>query len=86
MFLKIQSTDSTQVNAKAREQRMEIYQKYKKIRDPVYARRNNIISCIPDFWLSIVSEYVVSAIAPTFICSEYIIIFTIVAVLASPCA
>ncbi|KAL8471574.1 hypothetical protein ACS0TY_028997 [Phlomoides rotata] len=42
----------TQINSRADEERMKIVHKYNKIRDPVYARRNDIINCFPDFWLS----------------------------------
>lgn len=56
MLLMIQSTDFMQVNAKAREKIKRIEHKYKEIRDPVYARRNNIINSIPNFWLTVVSE------------------------------
>ncbi|KAL8471575.1 hypothetical protein ACS0TY_028997 [Phlomoides rotata] len=40
------------INSRADEERMKIVHKYNKIRDPVYARRNDIINCFPDFWLS----------------------------------
>ena len=33
---------------------LEVEQKYNEIRRPVYAKRNEIINTIPDFWLTAV--------------------------------
>ncbi|KAL6652618.1 hypothetical protein ACP70R_011543 [Stipagrostis hirtigluma subsp. patula] len=40
------------VNEEASDKVLEVEQKYNKIRRPVYARRNEIIQKIPDFWLT----------------------------------
>ncbi|KAL2499960.1 NAP1-related protein 2 [Abeliophyllum distichum] len=40
------------VNEEASEKVLEVEQKYNEIRRPVYVRRNEIISSIPDFWLT----------------------------------
>ncbi|KAL8475670.1 hypothetical protein ACS0TY_028363 [Phlomoides rotata] len=45
------------VNSRANKEQMKIERKYNKIRDRVYARRNDIISCIPDFWLRIILHH-----------------------------
>lgn len=44
-----------QVNEEASDKVLEVERKYNKIRRPVYVRRNEIISSIPDFWLTAVS-------------------------------
>ncbi|KAL0450560.1 UNVERIFIED_CONTAM: NAP1-related protein 2 [Sesamum latifolium] len=40
------------VNEEANEKILEIEQKYNEMREPVYAKRNEVISSIPDFWLT----------------------------------
>ncbi|KAI3452313.1 hypothetical protein Pfo_008978 [Paulownia fortunei] len=40
------------VNEAANEKILEIEQKYNEVREPVYVKRNEIISSIPDFWLT----------------------------------
>ncbi|KAL2523102.1 NAP1-related protein 2 [Forsythia ovata] len=40
------------VNEEASEKVLEVEQKYNEIRRPVYVRRNEIISSIPDFWIT----------------------------------
>uniref|UniRef100_A0A0C9QL33 TSA: Wollemia nobilis Ref_Wollemi_Transcript_28871_1624 transcribed RNA sequence n=1 Tax=Wollemia nobilis TaxID=56998 RepID=A0A0C9QL33_9CONI len=40
------------VNEEASEKVLEVEQKYNEIRRPVYAKRNEIIHTIPDFWLT----------------------------------
>lgn len=40
------------VNEEASDKVLEIEQKYNEIKRPVYARRGEIIKCIPDFWLT----------------------------------
>ncbi|KAK7295354.1 hypothetical protein RJT34_18261 [Clitoria ternatea] len=40
------------VNEEASDKVLEVEQKYNEIRKPVYARRNEIIKTIPDFWLT----------------------------------
>ncbi|PIN23921.1 DNA replication factor/protein phosphatase inhibitor SET/SPR-2 [Handroanthus impetiginosus] len=40
------------INEEASEKVLEVEQKYKEIRKPVYDRRNDIIKTIPDFWLT----------------------------------
>jgi template-activating factor I len=43
-----------QVNEEASNVVLEVEQKYNEIRRPVYARRNEVIKKIPDFWLTAV--------------------------------
>lgn len=40
------------VNEEASDKVLEVERKYNEIRRPVYVRRNEIISSIPDFWLT----------------------------------
>nr|TKS00758.1 hypothetical protein D5086_0000180010 [Populus alba] len=40
------------VNEQASDEVLEIEQKYNEVRRPVYTKRNDIIKCIPDFWLT----------------------------------
>lgn len=40
------------VNEEASDKVLEVEQKYNEVRRPVYARRNEIIQTIPDFWLT----------------------------------
>ncbi|XP_010695709.1 NAP1-related protein 2 isoform X1 [Beta vulgaris subsp. vulgaris] len=40
------------VNEKASDEVLEVEKKYNEIRKPVYDKRNEIISSIPDFWLT----------------------------------
>lgn len=42
--------DLDKVNEEASDKVLEIEQKYNEIKRPVYARRGEIIKCIPDFW------------------------------------
>lgn len=50
---------SIQVNEEASDKVLEIEQKYNEIKRPVYAKRGEIIKCIPDFWLTAVSHLAV---------------------------
>lgn len=40
------------INEQASDEVLEIEQKYNEVRRPVYTKRNDIIKCIPDFWLT----------------------------------
>lgn len=46
-----------QINEEASDKVVELEQKYNVIRKPIYDKRNDIIKCIPDFWLTAVSAY-----------------------------
>lgn len=48
--------DIEQINEQASDEVLEIEQKYNEVRRPVYTKRNDIIKCIPDFWLTAVSD------------------------------
>ncbi|KAL0377544.1 UNVERIFIED_CONTAM: NAP1-related protein 1 [Sesamum radiatum] len=48
---------SCMVNEEANEKILEIEQKYNEMREPVYAKRNEVISSIPDFWLTAIFKY-----------------------------
>ncbi|KAJ4823919.1 NAP1- protein 2 [Turnera subulata] len=43
---------TSQINEEASDKVLEIEQKYNEVRRPVYAKRNDIIKSIPDFWLT----------------------------------
>lgn len=43
------------VDEKASEEILKVEQKYNQIRQPVYSKRNQIISNIPNFWITAVS-------------------------------
>lgn len=45
-----------QINTEAKSKIMDIETKYTEMRKPVYNKRNEIISKIPDFWLIVVFE------------------------------
>ncbi|KAK6155099.1 hypothetical protein DH2020_009347 [Rehmannia glutinosa] len=44
------------INEEANREILKIEEKYNKVKEPVYARRDKIISSIPDFWLTAVSN------------------------------
>ncbi|KAL8457420.1 hypothetical protein ACS0TY_034511 [Phlomoides rotata] len=44
--------DLEKINEEASDKVLELEQKYNEIRKPVYDKRNDIIKCIPDFWLT----------------------------------
>eukprot|EP00252_Welwitschia_mirabilis_P008881 TRINITY_DN2112_c0_g1_i1.p1 TRINITY_DN2112_c0_g1~~TRINITY_DN2112_c0_g1_i1.p1 ORF type:complete len:265 (-),score=82.89 TRINITY_DN2112_c0_g1_i1:420-1214(-) len=44
--------DLERINEEASDKVLEVEQKHNEIRQPVYARRNEIIQTIPDFWLT----------------------------------
>lgn len=63
-----------QVNEKASDEVLEVEKKYNEIRKPVYDKRNEIISSIPDFWLTAVSIYVLDSCLD--ICSIEVILIS----------
>ncbi|KAH6834994.1 NAP1-related protein 2 [Perilla frutescens var. hirtella] len=44
--------DLEKINEEASEKVLELEQQYNEIRKPVYDKRNDVIKCIPDFWLT----------------------------------
>lgn len=44
--------DLEKINEEASDKVVELEQKYNVIRKPIYDKRNDIIKCIPDFWLT----------------------------------
>eukprot|EP00850_Spirogloea_muscicola_P000272 SM000001S04674 [mRNA] locus=s1:1652233:1654245:+ [translate_table: standard] len=51
------------VNEEASDKVLEVEQRYNEVRRPVYARRNAIITSIPDFWLT--AEFSLTVLAIT---------------------
>lgn len=43
------------INEKSSEEILKIEQKYNQLRKPFYEKRNNLISNIPNFWITAVS-------------------------------
>jgi len=48
-------TDIDSLNQKANDEILKVEQKYNKLRQPVYGRRNKYIERIPHFWATVVS-------------------------------
>ena len=57
-------SDIEALNKKANDEILKVEQKYNKLRQPVYTRRNTYINKIPGFWVTVVSltEYILKVV------------------------